>query len=277
MLAPSLARVRMGVVLYENAKEELERLLRSLDTNRADPRAPSFTVSWLDNSRHRGLEAFLAARDPALAYEHPGKNLGFGAGHNRMMREAFDQGADYYVCVNPDAVLHPACLRELVSAADAEALVGLVEALQFPDEHPKVYDPRNHATPWCSGCVLLVSRALFRAVGGFDESFFMYCEDVDLSWRARASGFGTVVAPRALVHHFTADRPPGGRIASEMRRSGAHLAAKYGHRGFLQRCLREYREITGEDLVVQEVRDPSAAMRRAADFDHLFHFAEARW
>jgi len=267
----------LGVVLYENAKEELERLVRSLDTNRAEPHAPSFAVSWLDNSRRPDLRAFLAARDPALAYAHPGKNLGFGAGHNLMMREAFDQGADYYVCVNPDAVLHPACVRELVRAADADALVGLVEALQFPDEHPKVYDPHSHATPWCSGCVLLVSRALFRTVGGFDESFFMYCEDVDLSWRARASGFATVVAPHALVHHYTSDRPPGGRIASEMRRSGAHLAAKYGHPGFLQRCVREYRDLTGEDLAVPAMPDPGPVMRRAADFDHLFHFAEARW
>jgi len=193
------------------------------------------------------------------------------------MKDAFEGNADYYVCINPDAVLHPACVTELVRAADRQTLVGLVEAVQFPDEHPKPYDRETHATPWCSGCVLLVSRALYRRVGGFDEAFFLYCEDVDLSWRARAAGFPIVVAPRALVHHYTGHRPSGGSVAAHMLRSGAYLAAKYGNERFLQRCLREYQAHSGTALPRPPAAPPTAAMRRVADFEHSFSFAEARW
>jgi N-acetylglucosaminyl-diphospho-decaprenol L-rhamnosyltransferase len=270
-------RVRLGVVLYQNGEAELERLTRSIEANRTGPGAPTFEVAWLDNSPGPALHHVLARLDVEPGYHHAGKNLGFGAGHNVLMREAFERGAEYYICVNPDAVLHPACLQELVRVADHQPVPGLVEALQFPDEHPKPYDLHTHVTSWCSGCVLLISRAVHRRVGGFDERFFMYCEDVDLSWRARAAGFSTVVAPRALVHHYTGDRAPGGGVAAHMLRSGAYLGAKYGSEAFLELCLGEYRAHTGSALPRPAAPAPTEALRRVADFDHLFHFAEARW
>jgi N-acetylglucosaminyl-diphospho-decaprenol L-rhamnosyltransferase len=269
------AHVRLGVVLYENREDELDRLLRSFAASRAEPGTPVFEVAWLDNSPDRSLGGVLERLEGG-SYRHAGKNLGFGAGHNVLMREAFAGGAGLYVCVNPDAVLHPACVSELARLAGRER-AGLVEALQFPDEHPKPYDRVTYATPWCSGCVLGITRQLHAAIGGFDEAFFMYCEDVDLSWRARAAGFTTAVAPRALVHHFTGDRAPGGRVAAQMLRSGAHLAAKYGDREFLDRCSREHEALTGAPLGRPAVAAATSAMRAAADFRHLFHFAEARW
>ena len=277
MQQPPRARVRLGVVLYQNAEAELERLLRSIDANRAVPGAPSLDIAWLDNSPSAVLRAVLARLGAHVEYLHRPENLGFGAGHNVLMRDAFAAGADHYVCVNPDSVLHPDCVAELVRAAERTPSPGLVEALQFPDEHPKRYDPRTHEAPWCSGCVLLVTRALHERVGGFDEAFFMYCEDVDLSWRARAAGFRPVIAPRALVHHYTGDRAPGGRVAERMLRSGALLATKYGDERFLERCLSEYRLLTSTELPRPVAPRAPEPLRRVADFQHLFHFAEARW
>jgi GT2 family glycosyltransferase len=275
MLSPK-GELWLGVVLYKNEPDELDQLLRSFESNQAQG-APPFRVSWIDNSPDRRLQAWLAQRGHVRNYQHSGENLGFGAAQNVLMAEAFAGPARHFVCVNPDAVLHPDCLKELLAESNRQSKPGLVEVLQFPDEHPKKYDPATHRTDWCSGCVLLITKELYEAVGGFDERFFMYCEDVDLSWRARAAGFSIAVAPRALASHYTADRPASHGQSVKMMRSGAQLAAKYGNAAFATRCLRQYGELGGEPFAPPPVQPTRAEFARITDFSHLFHFAEARW
>jgi N-acetylglucosaminyl-diphospho-decaprenol L-rhamnosyltransferase len=267
-----------GIVLYQNAPRELERLCAALRLNQETPGTPALRVVWWDNSPTDALRAELARLDPGADYRFSGANLGFGAAHNRVMKEAFvSPSTRYYVCVNPDGVPHPRCLAELTAEAERPGRTGLVEALLFPDEHPKPYDPVTHETPWCSGCVLLLSRALYQEVGGFDERFFMYCEDVDLSWRARAAGFSIRVAPRALVHHYTVDREITPRREMSVRRSAAILGAKYGNAAFAQERMREHQALGGEPFSLPVMDRPSPALARIADFRHHFMFAERRW
>ena len=268
----------LGIVLYRNPVREVHRLVTSLALNRDSPGAPRWRSVWWDNSPTEALRAPLSEVVPGVDYRPSGENLGFGAAHNRMMAEAFaTPGVEHYVCVNPDGVLHPRCLAELAAEAGRRPRTGLVEARLFPDEHPKRYDPVTHETPWCSGCVLLVTRELWEAVGGFDERFFMYCEDVDLSWRARAAGFSVRVAPEALVHHYTVTRETSRARELSVRRSAALLAARYGHAEFMRARLREYEALGGEPFPLPEVARVERRLSRIADFDHLFDFAEARW
>jgi GT2 family glycosyltransferase len=218
------------VVLFRNDPDELSLLLRSLEAARAFPSAPPATVRFLDNSPDDALRAALAAQGMGEAYRHAGRNAGFGAAQNELMAAAFaDPAVQAYLCLNPDAVLHPACLGELWAQAQRQGF-GLCEALQFPDEHAKPWDAQTQRTPWCSGCCLLVSRALYERIGGFDERFFLYAEDVDLSWRARQAGFAIGVAPRALVHHSVVDRSDEhkARSRAQMDESGALLRKKWG-------------------------------------------------
>lgn len=277
-MSPSATRLSVGVVLYQNASIQLQRLTRSLELNRASPGCPSFTLAFLDNSPDDSLGELVAELAPGASYVHSQQNLGFGAGHNVLMKQAFAQGdVDYYLCVNPDAVLHPDCLMELVQEAQRHRRPGLVEAIQFPDEHPKVYDKQTHLTPWCSGCVLLISRGLHKAIGGFDENFFMYCEDVDLSWRARALDFTTSIAPKALAHHYVGARAPSIRGKLMLLKSGVYLAKKYENPELYQAWLNEYLGSGGEPFVVPTPPAATTGMKKAADFGHLFHMAEVRW
>jgi hypothetical protein len=269
----------LGVVLYRNPERELARLVGSLELARSQPgTARDFTVRWLDNSPDASLQPVLERLLPGARYAHAGENLGFGAAQNRLMAEAFRDGARHYVCLNPDALLHPGCLQALVDEAErAGARAGLVEARTFPEEHAKPYDPVTHDTDWCSGCVLLVTRPLYEASGGFDPRFFMYCEDVDLSWRARALGFTVRIAPDALAHHYTLQRETSARRELSVRRSGALLAAKYGNARFLRTCVREYHALGGSEPLAPPLEHPPQALARAASFDHLFDFARLRW
>jgi GT2 family glycosyltransferase len=65
-----------------------------------------------------------------------------------------------------------------------------------------VRGPRRQPTPWVTGCCLLVRRECWEALGGFDEDFFLYYEDVDLCRRARARGWSVWYEPNVRVTHF---------------------------------------------------------------------------
>ncbi|HEY8367999.1 MAG TPA: glycosyltransferase family 2 protein, partial [Thermodesulfobacteriota bacterium] len=156
-------------------------------------------------ARLRDLEPRLASRLARVDIEAGDRNLGFGAGHNR---NAARGRSPYLLILNPDVELEPdalACLAAEVERADDS--VAAFELRQVPYEHPKVYDPTTGETGWCSGAALLVRRAAFEAVGGFDERIFLYGEDVDLSWRLRAAGYRLRYVPRAVVRHFAYARP----------------------------------------------------------------------
>ena len=90
----------------------------------------------------------------------------------------------------------------MISLAKKNNDSGIFEARQFPVEHPKLYDPVTGKTAWCSGCCLLLPRTVFERLCGFDEFFFMYMEDVDISWRTKLLGYDCYTVQDALFFHF---------------------------------------------------------------------------
>jgi GT2 family glycosyltransferase len=127
-----------------------------------------------------------------------GENLGHGGAQNRLADAAL---TDLILVANPDVIPTARALSILASTL-GDASVGIAEAKQLPLEHPKDYDRATGATSWCSGAFSMMRAEVFRAVGGFDhETFFMYCDDVDLSWRIRATGRAAIMQPAAVVHH----------------------------------------------------------------------------
>lgn len=128
-------------------------------------------------------------------------NHGFGAGHN----VAFKKGsAPYCLVTNLDLTFEADALRQVVSNAVADvAHAAAWELRQKPYEHPKYYDPVTGSTNWNSHACVLLRRSAIQAVGGFDETLFMYGEDVELSYRLRRAGHVLRYCPQAVVWHFT--------------------------------------------------------------------------
>lgn len=134
-----------------------------------------------------------------IEYEYFAENLGHGGAQNRL---AENGSGEYILFSNPDVVPLPSAISLLQEFLRDDPRIGIVDAKQLPLEHPKYFESTTGLASWCSGAFSMVRRAEFRRVGGFDhKTFFMYCDDVDLSWRLRADGLAAAHQPAAVVYH----------------------------------------------------------------------------
>lgn len=129
------------------------------------------------------------------------KNWGFGKANNI----GFSKGSSDIVCFfNIDTELFPDTMKNLSrEIEETEEATVLWELRQFPYEHPKLYDPLTGETSWSSGAAFAVRREIYAKIGGFDESIFLYAEDVDLSWRLRSFGYRLQYVPKATITHYS--------------------------------------------------------------------------
>lgn len=190
-------------IVTHNSAKHLTALLGSLAEQAA---FGTVRVTFVDNASSDDtvavlLEAQLRYRRTFRAFEvlTNSRNVGFGAAHNRAIGEG---SAPFVLILNPDTRLQTNCLARLLRTAEAdESRIAAWEPRQVPYEHPKKYDPVTMATTWCSAAALLMRRSAFEDVGGFDARIFLYCEDVDLSWRLRRKGWRLRYVPSASVRH----------------------------------------------------------------------------
>jgi len=133
-----------------------------------------------------------------FVYKPFGFNSGTAKGHNLMADEC---NSEYIMVMNPDIMLEPSCLVHLFEAMKKKN-VGMVEARQTPLEHAKEYDENTGETSWASTACTIFLKEAFDRVRGFDaDTFFMYCDDLDFSWRLRLEGYRILYVPNAIVYH----------------------------------------------------------------------------
>jgi len=187
-----------------------------------------------------------AEQIPGVAVRRLGQNYGFAAANNRALQEC---DTDWVALLNPDAYPEPDWLERLLAAAQAQPEVAAFGSRQMAhgttdtlDGIGDVYHLSGLA--WrngygrsqracdglaqrifspCAGAALYRLDAL-REVGGFDEDFFCYLEDVDLGFRLRLAGYEAAYVPDAVVHHV-------GSALSGGQRSG--FSVYHGHRNLV--------------------------------------------
>lgn len=126
---------------------------------------------------------------------------GFASANNYLAKLSYKRNKpDYFFILNPDTEINKlrfdSC-KDLLSDKNFFS----VDFKQFPFEHPKEYNVKTMETSWCSGACEVVEAKKFLELGGFDERFFMYAEDVDLSWRAWEAGLKCFYHPNSLIVH----------------------------------------------------------------------------
>ncbi|RMH23582.1 MAG: glycosyltransferase family 2 protein [Acidobacteria bacterium] len=214
------------LIVSHQSRRHLERCLRSLP-----PVGDGLEVIVADNASSDGSAELARRVLPAATVLELGENAGFGAANNRAAAAA---RGDRLLLLNPDAELEPGCLERLAAALDADPRLGLVAPqLRYPDGRRQfVWAPEtgvlgealqmvrnpfedrawNHrlvppllrlltGPGWFTAACVLLRRSAFDAAGGFDESFFLYFEDVDLCRRLRRAGWRLRLVPEARARH----------------------------------------------------------------------------
>lgn len=189
------------VVLYNSAKF-LEPLLNSLRRVTIP-----ITLYFLDNASTDGtadkLSAALTTLPVRTFFLRSLNNNGFAKGMNLLAAQGT---GEFLFMLNPDAELVDGCLERLLHRALCDSAIGICEARQEPREHHKIYDRATGETTWCTGAATLFRRRAFEEAGRFDDRvFFMYCEDVDLSWKLWQRGWKCIYVPDAIVRHYNQD------------------------------------------------------------------------
>jgi GT2 family glycosyltransferase len=132
-------------------------------------------------------------------------NLGFAAANNILFKYIPD--SEHFVIINPDTIPQRGSVDALIDRKKmSKGKAAIIEGRQWPFEHPKEYDPLSLKTPWASGAFSLIDYKFFRDIGGMDEIYYLYLEDVDLSWQAWLNGYSVLYEPMATVTHFTGFR-----------------------------------------------------------------------
>jgi len=211
------ARTVSIVVVNWNAGAALGTCVASV----AADAAAGAEVLVVDNGSTDGSTQTVCAEHPWARAILAGTNLGFAAGANRGAEAA---RGEVLVFLNPDAVVQPGALARLCAALDAPRIAiaggGLTDtrgrwqpaAARFAPIRHLLLDTtpgralarhrrRVHRVDWVYGTFMAVRANVFRALGGFDRAYFLYGEDADLCFRARAGGWFTVLVPAAVAAH----------------------------------------------------------------------------
>ena len=261
MTAPRVA----AVVVSYNTRDDLLRCLASL---RDHVTMPMETVV-VDNASADGSAEAVRREFPGARLVESAENEGFSRANNRGIRES---SAPYILVLNSDAEVRPRAVETLTALLDERPDVGvagprtlgsdgtaqvsfgpaltlLAEVRQrrlvrgVREGRPaalravEATSLRAHEPAWVSASCFLARRSALDAVGGFDEGFFLYEEDVDLCVRVRRAGWRVVFTPQAeVVHHLgrSMDQTPA-RARIEYHRS--HVRYYRKHNGPIQAGL----------------------------------------
>ncbi len=216
-----------SIVLYNHSIAEVETLVRLLQQSEQTE-----TVFLIDNSPNKNPD-FLKL---PVEYIFTGENIGYGAAHNIAIRKSIEQNIPYHLVINPDISFDPVILTEITEFMNKNTEIGhLMPKVYYPDGQiqylckllPTPFDlifrrflPENWTrksraqfemrssgynkimdVPYLSGCFMFLRIKALVEVGLFDEQFFMYPEDIDLTRRIHKK-YRTVFYPFvSIIHH----------------------------------------------------------------------------
>lgn len=214
-----------AIIVTYNSAEHVPALLDTLPAAFGDLPWQAVVV---DNGSTDGTADLVEARGDVTVVRST--NTGFAGGINTGVQHVPE--THELLILNPDATLSPGCVSVMLGVLqrpgvgivaprmlDADgrlspslrrtptlARAGGLSFTQLPRFAERIETPADytyeHVVDWAVGAVMLISRECYDALGGFDESFFLYSEETDFSLRARDLGWATVYTPDAEVRHI---------------------------------------------------------------------------
>lgn len=223
--------ITASIVLYNTPKFQVETVLQSVFDSKCIEK-----LYVIDNSPNDWWRC-IEKTSPIIRYVH-NENTGYGASHNLAMRKAVEEGSNYHVVLNPDLKFDSNVIQTLYEFMEAHKEVGhimpkivnqegelqylckLVPSpadLIFKRFLPKSFSKKSAYkfqlkfadydkemdVPYLSGCFMFFRMEAILKVKGFDERFFMYLEDIDITRRIHKF-YRTVYYPKVFVYHLHA-------------------------------------------------------------------------
>ncbi|MGQ0645836.1 MAG: glycosyltransferase family 2 protein [Elusimicrobiota bacterium] len=247
-------------IVHHDTPLLLERCLESL---RREGSRLRVKIAVVDNASRNGPEK-LRALHPEVDFIFNSDNVGFGRANNQVFRR---WAARAYLVTNPDIVVAPGSLSRLMEELAARPQAGALGVkLLYPDGRPQAscrryptlrsvllrgFLPESRAArfqsirrylmrdadlerpgpvDWVMGSCLLLRAEALRAVGGFDEDFFMYYEDIDLCYRLGRAGWSVDYVPQVeWIHDYRRQsaRPGQWKLRAAHLRSALRFLAKH--------------------------------------------------
>lgn len=213
---------RKIVVVIPNWNGE-SGLAKCLDSLRAQTLKPH--IIMVDNGSVDGSVKLVSEHYPEVEIIRRDRNYGYAGGVNPGFKRAIEMGAEYAAPFNNDAVADKLWLEKLVSFADAHPGIGIVTCKLLAAGGDHIDSTGDYYTNWglpyprgrgetdtgaydklteifgASGGASLYRVKMLKEIGLFDEDFFAYYEDVDLSFRAQLAGWKVAYVPDSIVYH----------------------------------------------------------------------------
>ncbi len=219
--------LNVSIVIFNHLFSEIAPLIKLIQIS-----GQTSEIFLIDNSPTPTLEF----NQFPVNYIFTGKNIGYGAAHNIAIRKTIEQSIPYHLVINPDISFDPSILAEIENFMNLNPDIGhLMPKVLYPDGNiqylckliPTPLDlifrrflPKNWTqkqkerfemrssgynkimnVPYLSGCFMFLRTEALKEVGLFDERFFMYPEDIDLTRRMHKK-FRTVFFPEVfIIHH----------------------------------------------------------------------------
>jgi GT2 family glycosyltransferase/glycosyltransferase involved in cell wall biosynthesis len=221
-VAPAHRRVA-AVVLNFRTPDDTLLAVKSLLASRR----PIDDVIVVDNDATENARERLSGVLSRITYVLSGRNRGFSGGMNVGIRLALERGADHVLLVNSDVIVPPDCVERLERCLEAQR-AGIAGPVVLARSEPgwvaslgMSYAPRtgrmrhrgvgarlkdgaraeSGPVDAVSGCLMLIRREVFDAIGLLDEDFFFSFEELDFCLKARRAGFATVLDGSAVAYH----------------------------------------------------------------------------
>jgi len=224
------------VIVSWNVREDLRECLQSLlreEGSRLE--SGEIEIIIVDNASTDGTAEMVNLEFPQVKLLVNSQNLGYTKANNIGINHSRGK---YILLLNPDTIVHQGALQALIDCAESHPEAGIIgakllnpdgsvqrSARSFPDIGAGLFRntflgrlfPNNpfvrrylltdfgydevREVDWVSGAAMLVRRDLIERIGGLDERFWAYCEDVDLCWRAWQAGYKVLFCPNAVITH----------------------------------------------------------------------------
>lgn len=221
-----LSDVTVGILTYNTPSTTVQKTIHSIISS-----SPGVKIILACNNPSVAIQSEMQNFASTLNVNFLGDlpNRGFGAGHNQILTIV---DTKYYICCNPDIIVAPSCIQRLVDKAETIPNFGLLapkvlnpdytiqrlarkhltltnwisrqlsRLFKIPTFESKFDYDKYQAIEFVSGCFFLSKTANLRAQGGFDERFFMYCEDADLSRRISTHSKNYYVPDAIIIHEW---------------------------------------------------------------------------